>query len=416
MKNVIVKEIKIDGKEWQKCLDNAFKKKNKEVKIDGFRKGAAPKDIFIKKFGIESLYMDAVDAAVDKAYQMVLKETEATPVCEPKLNVKTVNESEVVFEFTIITAPEVTLGEYKNLNIKKETAKVSKEEIATELEALRTKFAEIRVKEHDAKVENGDTAVIDFEGVVDGKVLDGGTGENYPLEIGTHTFIPGFEEGLVGLKVGEEKELHLTFPENYTEELKNKDVVFTVKINEIKTRVLPELNEEFYQDLGYEDVKTEEELEAKIKETIKARKEADIEDQYIENCLAKASENMKVEINPEILDEEVHRMIHQFEDQLKMQGLNMEQYFEFTGMTHEKLHEQMEPEATKRIKYRYLLENVAEAEKIEVTDEEADKQAEEMANNYGISKEELLKAYGSLEVVKYDIKMRNAIEIIKGTK
>lgn len=416
MKNVIVKEIKIDGKEWQKCLDNAFKKKNKEVKIDGFRKGAAPKDIFIKKFGIESLFMDAVDAAVDKAYQTVLKEVEASPVCEPKLNVKTVNESEAVFEFTIITAPEVTLGEYKNLNVKKETAKVSKEEVATELEALRTKFAEIRVKDKDAKVENGDTAVIDFKGLVDGKVLDGGTGENYPLEIGSHTFIPGFEEGLVGLKVGEEKELHLTFPENYTEELKNKDVVFTVKINEIKTRVLPELNEEFYQDLGYEDVKTEEELEAKIKETIKARKEADIEDQYIENCLAKASENMKVEINPEILDEEVHRMIHQFEDQLKMQGLNMEQYFEFAGMTHEKLHEQMEPEATKRIKYRYLLENVAEAEKIEVTDEEADKQAEEMANNYGISKEELLKAYGSLEVVKYDIKMRNAIEIIKGTK
>ena len=413
MKNVIVKEIKIDGEAWSKCLDDAFKKKNKEVKIDGFRKGAAPKDMFIKKFGIESLYMDAVDKAVEKAYKEVLEETEAVPVCEPKLDVKTINENEVVFEFTIITAPEVTLGEYKNLKIKKEEVKVSKEEIATELEALRTRYAEIKVKD-GGTVENGDTAVIDFKGVVDEKVLEGGSGENYPLEIGSHTFIPGFEEGLVGMAVGEEKDLNLTFPENYTEELKNKDVVFTVKINEIKTRVLPELNEDFYEDLGYDDVKTQEDLEVKIEETIKSRKEADVEDKYIEDCLSKASENMTVEINPEIISDEVHRMIHQFEDQLKMQGLTLEQYAEFTGMTHEKLHEQMEPEATKRIKYRYLLEKVAEVENIEISDEDAEKSAEEMAANYGITKEELLKAYGSLDVVKYDMKMRNAIEIIKG--
>ena len=413
-KNVIVKETKVDGSDWQKCLDEAYKKKNKSVKIDGFRKGAAPKEIFIKKFGIESLYMDAIDDAVEQAYQNVLKETKAVPVCEPKLDVKSVNEVEAIFEFTIITAPEVTLGEYKNLKVKKEKAKVSKEEIANELEALRTKYAEIKVKEEGAKIENGDTAVIDFKGIVDGKELEGGNGENYPLEIGSHTFIPGFEEGLVGLKVGEEKELHLTFPENYKEDLKNKEVTFTVTVREIKTRVLPQLNEEFYQDLGYDDVKTKEELEAKIEETLKSRKEAEIEDQYIEECLKKASDNMTIDINEEIIDDEVHRMIHQFEEQLRMQNLNIEQYFEFTGMTHEKLHEQMEPEATKRIKYRYLLEKVAEVEKIEVSDKEADEQAEEMASNYGISKEELLKADGSLEVVKYDIKMRNAMNIIKG--
>ncbi len=413
-KNVITKEIKIEGKEWEKCLDAAFKKKNKDVKIDGFRKGAAPKDIFIKKFGIESLFMDAIDGAVDNAYKKLLEEEKITPVCEPKLDVKTINEKECVLEFTFITAPEVTLGEYKNLKIKKPTAKVTKEEIKEEVERLRNQFAEIKVKDDKAKVEVGDTAIIDFKGYVDGKVLDGGTGENYPLEIGSHTFIPGFEEGLVGLKVGDEKELNLTFPENYTEDLKNKDVKFEVKVNEIKTRVLPELNEDFYLDLGYEDVKTKEEFEGKVEESIKTRKEAEIEDQYIEDCLSKASENMKVDINEEILDDEIHRMIHQFEDQLKMQGLNIEQYYEFSGMTHEKMHEQMEPEATKRIKYRYLLEKVAEVENIEVTDKEADKQADEMAANYGISKEELLKAYGSLEVVKYDIKMRNAIEVIKG--
>ena len=167
-------------------------------------------------------------------------------------------------------------------------------------------------------------------------------------------------------------------------------------------------------DLGYEDVKTKEDFDKKVEESIKARKEVDIEDQYIEDCLAKASDNMKIDINEEILDDEIHRMIHQFEQQLQMQGLNIEQYYEFSGMTHEKLHEQMEPEATKRVKYRYLLEKVAEIEKIEISDEEANKQADEMAANYGISKEELLKAYGSLDVVKYDMKMHKAIEIVKG--
>ncbi len=411
-KNVIEKNIKITGKDWSNCLTHAFNKQNKEAKIDGFRKGKAPYDAFIKKYGIEVLYKDAMDEAVEQAFEEVTKD-KITLACEPKIDVKTVNESAVEFSFTLITPPEVTLGEYKNLGVKKDTIKVTKEEIDKELEALRLKYAEIKVKE-SGKIEKGDTAVIDFKGVVDGKELEGGSGENYPLEIGSNTFIPGFEDGLVGLKVNDEKELKLKFPENYTEELKNKDVTFTVKINEIKTKVLPEFNEDFYEDLGYDDVKTKEDLEKKVKESIKKQKEANAEDKYIEDCLAKASSNMKVDINEEIIDEEVHRMIHQFEDQLKMQGLSIEQYCEFTGMNHEKLHEQMEPEAIKRVKYRYLLDKVSEAEKIEVSDEEAEKQAEEMANNYGISKEELLKAYGSLDVVKYDIKMRNAIEIVKG--
>ena len=216
------------------------------------------------------------------------------------------------------------------------------------------------------------------------------------------------------MKVDEEKELNLTFPDNYTEDLKNKDVKFEVKINEIKEKVVPDLNEDFYLDLGYEDVKTTEEFEKKVEETIKERKNAQIEDKYIEDCLAKASDNMKVDINEEIIDDEVHRMMHQFEEQLKMQGLNLEHYYQFTGMDHNKLHEQMEPEATKRVKYRCLLEKVAEVENIEISDEDADKKADEMASNYGIEKDELLKAYGSLDIVKYDMKMHKAIEIIKG--
>lgn len=413
-KNVIVKEIKIDKDTWTKALDKAFKKKNRDVKIDGFRKGTAPKDMYIKKFGIESLYMDAIDNVADNAYQDVLKETGVIPVCEPKLDVKNINAEECVLEFTLIGKPEVTLGNYKNLKIKKDKVTITKEELAKEIENLRSKYAEIKVKEEGSKIAKNDTAIIDFEGFVDNQPLDGGTGENYPLEIGSNTFIPGFEDGLIGLKTGDEKVLNLTFPENYTADLKNKDVTFNVKIKEIKTRILPELNEDFYLDLGYEDVKTKEDLENKIEEYLKSRKETEVEDQYIEECLKTASDNMKIDINEEIISDEIHRMINQFENQLKMQGLTLAQYTEFTGLDHEGLHKQMEPEAIKRVKYRYLLEKVAEVENIEISDKDAEDRANEMATNYGITKEELLTAYGNLEMIKYDMKMHKAIEIVKG--
>lgn len=410
-KNVHEITIKINGKDWEAALDKAFKKKNKDVKIDGFRKGAAPKDIFIKKFGIESLFMDAVDASVDKAYKNALEELKITPIIEPKLDVKKVDKDGVEFNFTIIERPEVTLGEYKNLKIKRETAKATKEEIAEEIEKLRDQLAEIVVKE--GKIAKKDTAVIDFKGFVDKKELEGGNGENFPLEIGSHSFIPGFEEGLIGLSAGETKTLNLKFPEDYVEDLKGKEVVFEVTVNEVKTRQLPEINEDFFKDLGFKEMKTKEELESEVEKTIISRKEADLEDKHIEACLDKASSNMKLKLNEEIIDDEIHHMIHQFEEKLKTQGLNLEQYYQFSGMNHEKLHEQMEEEATKRVKYRYLIEAVAEKEKIEVTEKEAKDKAKEMADNYGITVDELLKAYGSLEIVKYDIKMHKALEIIK---
>lgn len=416
MKNVHEIEIKIEGKEWENCLDKSFKKRNKETKIDGFRKGAAPKEMYLKKFGIESLYMDAVDDAVSIAYDKVMKDNKLVPVIEPKLDVKTIDEKSVTFTFTIITKPEIKLGAYKDLKIKKETAKVTKEEIQEEIENLRSKFAEITVKEDGQKIADKDTAVINFKGYVDSKELEGGSGESFPLEIGSNTFIPGFESGLIGLKKGDKKTLELKFPENYAQDLGGKDVTFDVEIMEIKTRVLPEINEEFFKDLGYDKVTTKDELEKEVEKVIKERKEKEIDDQYLESCLEKAAENMTIELNKEILDDEVHRMIHQFEDQLKMQGLTLEQYAQFTGITHEKLHEQMEPEATKRVKYRYLLEEVAEVEKIDFKDEEVEKKATEMAENYGITKEELLQAYGSIEVVKYDMKMREAMEIIRASK
>lgn len=404
--------IKIEGKEWQDALDKAFDKKKKEVKVDGFREGAVPRNIYIEKFGIESLYMDAVDNVMDKAYQEALKKSKIVPVVEPKINISQIDDKTVTFDIELTGKPDVTLGEYKNLKVKKEQPSVTKEEIDTEIEHLRDQFAEIKVKE-DGKIENGDTAVIDFKGTVDGKPLEGGTGANYPLEIGSHTFIPGFEEALVGMKVNDEKDIKLTFPKDYVKDLAGKEVEFHVTIHEIKTRVLPDIDENFFKDLGYEKVTNKEELVKEVEKVVKDRKQGEIDDRFIEEVLSKASENMKVELSDDIIHDEIHRMLDQFANQLKMQGLTVDQYLQFSKMSHEDLENQMKPEATKRIKYRYLLESVADAEKITVSDKEADKSAEEMAKNYGISKEELVKAYGSTEVLKYDARMRKTLEFLR---
>ena len=411
-KNKDVVTIEISGKDWEKALDKAFKKKVKEVKVDGFRKGSVPKNIYIEKFGIESLYMDAANDVVQDAYTKALQDSKVEPVIEPAIDVKEINEEKVVFEITITGKPEVKLGDYKNLKVKKEDVEVSKEEVDHEIEHLREQFAEIRVKE-DGEVEDGDTAVIDFKGTVDGKELEGGSGENFPLEIGSHTFIPGFEEGVLGMKVGEEKDLHLKFPEDYVKDLAGKEVVFHVTLNEIKTRILPDIDEDFFKDLGYDKVTNQDELVIEVEKVIKDRKTQDADDRFLEEVLKNASENMEVDLPEEIIDDEVHRMMHQFESQLKMQGLTLDQYMEFTKMSHEDFHKNMEPEAIKRIKYRYLIEAVAEKEKIEVTDEEAEKDADEMAKNYGISKEELVNAFGGMDVLKYDSKMRKTLNFLK---
>ena len=411
MKNVHEIEIKLES-EWVDALDKTFKKKNKEIKIDGFRKGMAPKDVYIKNFGIESLYPDAVDSVLNIAYKKVLEQENLSPVVEPSVDVVGISDTNVILKFTIITKPEVKLGEYKNLKIKKDKVTVTDEEVDHEIEHIRMHLADVVVKENGV-IAKGDTANINFTGVVDGKEVEGAKGENYPLEIGSHSFIPGFEEGLIGVKAGETKVLELKFPENYVGDLKGKDVTFTVKVNEVKTRVLPEINEEFFKDLGYEDIKTEEELKAKIKEELMHEKEHNAEDEFLDKVLDKAAENMKIEINPEIIDEEVHNMIDEYSRQLQVQGMNIDEFFKITGTTHEDLHKQMAPEAEKRVKLRYLIEEVAETEKLDATDEEVEARAEEVAKQYGITKEELVKAYGSMDVVKYDLRMHKALDFLK---
>ena len=411
MINVHDIEIEIKGTEWETILDDTFKKRVKDMRIDGFRKGKCPKNVYLQKFGVESLFMDAVDAAASKAYASAINDNNLLPVCEPKMDVKEIDKDHVKFVFTIITKPEVKLGKYKDLGVKKEAVKVSKNEIEEEVARLASRFADIVVKEN-GKVEEGNTAVIDFEGYVDGEKLDGGSGANYPLEIGSHTFIPGFEEGVVGMEVGETKTLNLTFPEEYTKELSGKDVKFDVTVREIKERVLPELNEDFYADLGFENIKTEEEFNKEIKKVIEERKNEEAKNKYVDEVLEAAAKNMKVELNEEIIDDEVHRMLNQFGQQLQMQGISLDQYLQFTGATHEDMHKQMAPEAEKRVKYRYLIEAVADEEKIEISDEDAQAEAENMAAEYGVDKTEFLTHFGGLEVVKYDMRMRKALEIL----
>ena len=415
MKNVHDIEVELKGKEWDSILDAAFKKKVNDVRIDGFRKGKCPKSVYLQKFGIESLYMDAIDVAAGQAYTKALRDEKLVPVCEPKMDVKEIDKDHVKFIFTIITRPEVKLGKYKDLDVKKEAVKVSKKEIDEEIAKLASRLADIVVKEN-GKVLEGNTAVIDFEGFVDGKPLEGGNGQNYPLEIGSGTFIPGFEDGLVGMKVGETKELNLKFPEEYTKELAGKDVKFNVTVREIKERVLPEMNKDFYQDLGFEDIDNEEDFRKEVKKAIEERKEEEAKNKYLDEVLEAASKNMKIELNDEIIDDEIHRMMKQFGEQLRMQGLTMDQYFQFTGSSHDDMHKQMEPEATKRVKYRYLIEEVADAEKVEVSEADAEAEAEKMAAEYGVSKEEFLSHFGGLETVTYDMRMRKALEILGGEK
>ena len=412
MKNIKEIEVKVEGKEWEEALDKAYKKQKKDIKIDGFRKGAVPKDVFIKKVGIEALFSDAVDLSLNDLYKKVIAENNLAPVCEPKVDVTHTCDHDATFKFTIIERPEIKLGKYKNLGVELEDVSVTADEIKAEIKALRQKYVDI-VENNDGIVEDGSTAVINFKGIVDGKELEGGSGQDYPLEIGSSTFIPGFETGLIGMKVNEEKVIKLKFPEDYVEELKNKDVEFTVKVVGIKKRILPELNEDFYKDLGYENVKTETELESEISKHLLEHKKGDAENKYIDELLKKAIENLEVEINSEIIEDEVERIINQYTNQLQTQGLTLDQYLEFTKSNIESLKKMMEPEAINRIKSRYLLEEIVKKEKIEVLDEEVKEETKKMAEMYQVTEEELLKMIGNEDMIGYDLKMRRAIEILK---
>ena len=415
-KNTNKKEltIKIEGLEWTTAVDQAFKEKVKTVTVDGFRKGKCPRNIFEKKYGKETLYIDAAEKLLGTAYEKVMEENkDVVPVVQPRVDIKSIDESGVEFVFTIITAPEVTVKKYKGLKVKKESSKVTKEEIEHELSHLLEKYTELVVKE-DGTVANGDIAIIDFEGFKDGVAFEGGKGENYSLEIGSHTFIPGFEEQLIGMKVKEEKDIHVTFPEDYAAaDLAGQEVVFKIKVNEIKTKKTRELDQDFFEDLGMEGIDSKEKLEAEIKANLQANKDMESENKYIDALLSEISKNVDVDIPEEIVEDEIHHMIHKFEEQLKMQGLSLEMYYQFTQSDEKALHDQMEKEAYEHILYRLTLEEILKLEKIEVSDQEVEEEIKSLAEKYSMKEEELLKALGSKEMVKYDLEMRKVIEVLK---
>ena len=405
--------ITIEGKEWKDAIDKAFEEANKKVKIDGFRPGKAPKDVFYKKYGKESLFLDAADIVLNDAYKKMIDENKDLKiVAQPQVALRSISEEKVEFNFTLTTYPEVKLGKYKKLGVEKEAVEVTEEEIKNAIEEMRNRYAENITK--DGAIEEGNIAIIDFDGYKDGVAFEGGKAENYSLEVGSHTFIPGFEEQLVGLKAGDEKDIEVTFPEDYhAEELKGQKAIFKIKVNEVKEVKIPELDKDFFEDLGMEGIDSEESLRKQVTENIEAHKEHHAEDHFIDSLLEKAMEGMTVDVPEAMVTEEVDRMLRQYEENLKMQGITLEQFYQFTNSDEAALKDQMKEEALKRVKERLLLEAIKEQEKIEATEEEVEKEADSLAAKYNMKKDEFLKLFGGLEMVKYDLEMRKTIEFLK---
>ena len=411
-KNVHEIKVEITGKEWEKKLDETFKKIIKKVKIDGFRPGKAPRNIYEQKYGKQSIVVEAVDSCMNEAYVKALKEFKGEPIMQPTVGIEKADETGVTYVFTFTTKPEIKINKYTNLGVKKDSVKVTKKDVDAEIEKMRKEYADLTVK--DGKAENGDTVIIDFEGFDGDKAFEGGKAENYALELGSNSFIPGFEEALVGVKKGDKKDVNVTFPKDYhAEELKGKPVVFKVLVHEVKTKVYPELDEDFFLDLGLEDVKTKEDLEKKVKETMTEQKEYEAENKYVDELFEALLKETSVEVPHELIHEELDRMVEQYAERLKMQGITLEQFYKFTNSSEEALKAQMHEEAEKRVKLRFAIDEIIELEKIDATDEEANHDAEEKAKKHGMDKDEYIKAFGGLEMLKYDIKVQKVLDILK---
>ncbi|MFA5458949.1 MAG: trigger factor [Bacilli bacterium] len=404
--------IKVEKKEWEEALNKSFSKNIQEVKVDGFRKGKAPRDVYEKKYGRESLYMDAVDYVLPSAYNKALSTSKLMPVVQPQVDIKSITDDGVEILFTITTKPPVKIDKYKGLKVKKEVVKVTNEEVMEEIEKLKKRYAEIIIK--DKKIEAGDIAVIDFEGFKEGVAFEGGKGQDYSLEIGSKTFIPGFEEQLVGMKKNETKEIKLTFPAEYpSKELQNQPVIFKVTVKEVKEKKIPELKAAFFKDLALDGVKDLESLEKELKASITASKEAQNENIYLDNLFAAIAKNVTVDVPDEMIKEEVNRMLGRYKEQLQMQGIDINQYYQMTKTTESDLKKQMHPEAKKHVIYRMMLEEIAKLEKITVTEDEAKKEAKRLSTQYQMEEEKFLDLFGGLEMIKYDLQMRRTIEFLK---
>ncbi|MDN5386469.1 MULTISPECIES: trigger factor [Bacillus] len=404
--------VEVDADTFNKALDDAFKKVVKQVSIPGFRKGKVPRGLFEQRFGVEALYQDALDILLPVEYPKAVEEAGIEPVDRPEIDVEKIEKGEnLIFTAKVTVKPEVKLGEYKALGIEKDDTAVTDEDVQNELKSLQERQAELVVKE-DGKVEEGDTVVLDFEGFVDGEAFEGGKAENYSLEVGSGSFIPGFEDQLVGLEAGAEKDVEVTFPEEYhAEELAGKPAVFKVKIHEIKAKELPELNDEFAKDVD-EEVETLAELTEKTKKRLEEAKENEADAKLREELVVKAAENAEADIPQAMVDTELDRMMKEFEQRLQMQGMNLELYFQFSGQDENALKEQMKEDAEKRVKSNLTLEAIAKAENLQVTDEEVEEELSKMAEAYNMPVENIKQAIGSTEGMKEDLKVRKAIDFL----
>ncbi|XJZ26400.1 trigger factor [Bacillota bacterium Lsc_1132] len=408
--------VEVSADKVNEGLDAAFKKVVKQVNVPGFRKGKMPRGMFEKRFGVESLYQDALDILLPEAYENAIEETGIEPVDRPSIDIEQMEKGkELIFKATVTVKPEVKLGEYKGLEVEAFDTNVTEEDIENELKEMQNHHAELVVKE-DGKAENGDTVVIDFEGFVDGEAFEGGKGENYSLELGSGSFIPGFEEQLVGIAAGESKDVEVTFPEEYhAAELAGKPAVFKVTVHEVKGKELPELDDEFAKDVD-DEVETLAELKEKIKNRLAESKAHEAEHHVRDTVVEKASANAEMEIPPIMVENEINRMMQEFEQRLQMQGMNLELYFQFSGQDEQALRGQMREEAETHVRVNLTLEAIAKAENIEASEEDVNAELENMAAMYNMTPERVKAALGGVEVIKSDLKLRKAIDFLVENK
>lgn len=391
-------------------LDTAFNRVKKTLNVPGFRKGKVPRQIFNKMFGEESLYQDALNAVLPEAYANAVAESNIKPVAQPEIDVESMEkDSTWVLTAKVTVEPEVKLGQYKDLEVKAQSTEVTDEEVDAEIKKLQEQQAELVLKEEQPAAE-GDTVVIDFEGKVDGVAFDGGKGENYSLELGSNTFIPGFEDQLVGHKAGETVEVNVTFPEEYhAEDLKGKDAVFETTIHEVKTKELPELDDEFAKDVD-EEVDTLVELKAKTRERLEAQKQNAAKEAIQEEVIDKAVENAEIgEIPGAMIEEDVHRQMDQYLAGLQQQGISADMYYKLTGSSEEDLHKQFESGAQKRVKTNLVLEAIVAAEDIKASEEEINAEIKELATQYGME-EAAVRSALSDDMLNHDIAIRKVVK------
>jgi trigger factor len=408
--------VEVEAAEVTKGLDAAFQKVVKKVNVPGFRKGKMPRGLFEQRFGVESLYQDALDILLPEAYASAIVETGIEPVDRPEIDIEQMEKGQnLIFKATVIVKPEVKLGEYKGLEVEELDVTVSDEDVDNEIKTLQERQAELVVKE-EGTAEIGDTVVIDFEGFVDGEAFEGGKAENYSLELGSNSFIPGFEDQLVGTATGESKDVEVNFPEEYhATELAGKPAVFKVTLHEIKTKQLPALDDEFAKDVD-DEVESLDALKEKIKNRLVSDKEHQAEHHVRDAVVEAAAKNAEVDVPEAMVDTELDRMMNEFEQRLQMQGMNLELYFQFSGQTEDVLREQMKEEAAIRVRVNLTLEAIAKAENIEATDEDVENELQNMAKVYNMTVDNIKNALGGVSGLKADLQLKKAVDFLVENK